>query len=94
MSGTRQSGSANMSHGGMTGSGMSTDGMMTPAVHTGVIRMRGLPFSATKQDVINFFQGLTRTRGVGLGIGLDRCRAVSHRLVFCVWTGCMFCCVM
>lgn len=65
MSGMRPGGSGGMStsHGGMGGGGLGSDGMMgIPAVHTGVIRMRGLPFSATKQDVINFFQGRSLPR--------------------------------
>lgn len=56
--GMQRQGGTHMGHAmGGGGGGVGPDGLAMPAVHTGIIRMRGLPFSATKQDVIKFFQG-------------------------------------
>ncbi|CAN0154653.1 unnamed protein product [Ectocarpus fasciculatus] len=64
MGGMQRQGGGGIGHGSMAGGGaggIGPDGMAMPVVHTGVIRMRGLPFSATKQDVLNFFQGMPVT---------------------------------
>lgn len=36
-----------------------------PADHTGVLKMRGLPFSATKQDIIGWFSDVANLSGDG-----------------------------
>ena len=36
-----------------------------PADHTGVLKMRGLPFSASKQDIIGWFSDISNLSGDG-----------------------------
>lgn len=36
-----------------------------PADHTGVLKMRGLPFSATKQDIIGWFSDMSNLNADG-----------------------------
>lgn len=40
-----------------------------PADHTGVLKMRGLPFSATKQDIIAWFSDMANLNGDGCVLG-------------------------
>lgn len=42
-----------------------------PADHTGVLKMRGLPFSATKQDIIGWFSDVANLSGDGIHIVIN-----------------------